>query len=1358
MKKLKGMKYVNLTVFVLLFSMAAYAQTGVITGTLNVCPGSTTALSDTTPGGTWTSANPAIAIVDSAGIVTGVSAGTVNITYTSGAGNAIALLTVNAAPSAISGPALTCIGSGPAYADSTIGGTWSTITPSIGAIGSSSGIVTGSSSGNMSILYTLPDGCFASDTITMMPPPCDPPILPVCAGDTETIGTFCEPAGGLWTSGTPLIATIGSSSGTITGVSAGTAVFTYTISGCTLSVSGMVNVNPAPIFSSISALCSGSTIHLGDPTPGGTWSSNNAAVAIVGTTGTVTGVTPGTTSISYTLSGCSSSKTVTVNTSPNPYNVTGGGAYCSGGSGLAIGLSSSDLGVNYQLYSGSIAAGSTVPGNGTPLSFGPETHSGTYTVVATNNITGCTNNMTGTATITINPTPSHISGSSTVCGGSPIDLYDMPTGGIWSSSNPAIASVSGIGVVTGITSGTAIIDYTVSGCTVSKTVTVYTMPIDTVTGGGGYCYGTHGADVRLSGSDTGISYQLYDGSMRIDGPLSGTGGMIDFGNQTLSGTYTVKGTGTFGCSTIMYGSATVSILSSPYTFVVTGGGTYCPGGTGLHVGLTGSQYGTTYQLMLSGTPVGSPVTGTGSLIDFGPQTASGTYTVIATKSGCNAAMAGSAYVSIAAAPAVYSVASAGSYCAGGTGTAVSLSGSQAGVSYQLFSGASPIGTPIAGTGSPISFGPITTGTYAVTATNTATGCTSSMAGSDTIVTTPLPSVYNVLGGGSFCAGGTGVLVGLSNSNPGISYQLYNGTTPLSIVTGTGYSFDFGLQTAGGVYTVIATNTSTGCASNMADSAIVSITAVVTPSVSISSSMDTICAGNTVSFNAITVFGGYLPVLTWYVNGIETMTGSAYTYTPANGDIVSVVLQSTAACATPAIVNSSMTLAVNPVPVITGDSSVCLGSSTALSSDAGSTWFSSIPTVATIGTVGSSTGVVWPMSAGVTVITCRLSGCSSTLTFTVDALPSLSITTATSCGSISALTAQGATAYTWAPSTALTCTACATTLANPDTSTVYTVTGTNATGCSDTASVYVDANRICGYISCGATPYNAFMVWLIQFNPIDSSIISEDSVADCSSGGAPYYQFSDVPPGNYYVKAALTGEPADTAGYVPTYGQNSAHWYAATAITHAYATDSQHINMVADTVPPGKGYVGGYISIGSGSGTSGFTPAPGVLVFLEDIHNVVRAYTYTDEAGNYAFTNIALNDYIVFPENYDYNTIPASMVTLSSTADSARGVDFKIYTTKRLITPLTTGLSSVTENVGLVVYPNPSRGDINIRWGSAPINVNVVITDMAGQEVYRTTISGSAAETRITPGLQNGVYLLTVRSNEISYSAQLVIVK
>lgn len=91
-----------------------------------------------------------------------------------------------------------------------------------------------------------------------------------------------------------------------------------------------------------------------------------------------------------------------LNAAPTAYAVTGSGSFCQDGLGLAVGLSNSDIGVNYQLYSAETAVGSPVAGTGSAISFGNQT-AGTYTVTATNTTTLITGSMTGSAVITANP-------------------------------------------------------------------------------------------------------------------------------------------------------------------------------------------------------------------------------------------------------------------------------------------------------------------------------------------------------------------------------------------------------------------------------------------------------------------------------------------------------------------------------------------------------------------------------------------------------------------------------------------------------------------------------------------------------------------------------------------------------------------------------------------------------------------------------------------------------------------------------------------------------------------------------------------------------------------------------------------
>ena len=445
---------------------------------------------------------------------------------------------------------------------------------------------------------------------------------------------------------------------------------------------------------------------------------------------------------------------VTVLDAPTIYNVTGGGSYCVGGAGIAVGLDGSELGVNYQLQLGGVDVGTPIAGTGVAISFGLQTAAGIYTVIATTTTTPpCSEDMNGSAVITIDPLP---------------------------------------------------------------------LAFD-VTGGGSYCAGDPGLVVGLSGSELGVNYQLQLGGVDVGTPIAGTGSAISFGLQTAAGIYTVVasvGSGT-ACVEDMNGSAIITIDPLPLVYNVTGGGSYCAGDPGLVVGLSGSELGVNYQLQLGGVDIGTPIAGTGAAISFGLQTAAGTYTVVATNTSttaCTENMNGSAFITIDPLPLVFDVTGGGSYCAGDPGLAVGLSGSQLGINYQLQIGGVDVGAPVAGTGVAISFGLQTAaGTYTVVATSTsATACTENMNGSAVITIDPLPLVFDVTGGGSYCAGDPGLAIGLSGSQLGVNYQLQIGGVDVGApVAGTGSAISFGLQTAAGTYTVVASvGSGTACVEDM----------------------------------------------------------------------------------------------------------------------------------------------------------------------------------------------------------------------------------------------------------------------------------------------------------------------------------------------------------------------------------------------------------------------------------------------------------------------------------------------------------------------------------------------------------------
>ncbi|HRY33874.1 MAG TPA: hypothetical protein P5531_12980, partial [Bacteroidales bacterium] len=476
------------------------------------------------------------------------------------------------------------------------------------------------------------------------------------------------------------------------------------------------------------------------------------------------------------VAGAAVTFTLTVLPTPVVFSVTGGGSYCAGGAGLAVGLDGSENGVNYELFIDGTSSGIILGGDGNALAFGLWLQAGTYTITATN---ACgTYNMDGNAVITIDPLPM-IQADVTGPDGS---ITTMTSGNSYT-----MTICSGEEVITSDPTSTSLDP---ASCGPLWAELTYTTNISTLPP-------TQTVNVAVASTIppfTAITPENHDGVAK-DIVFVSTPYYDVNGNSMLDAA-------DFAGAPVNF---TLSVLPTPVVFNVTGGGNYCAGGAGLAVGLDGSENGTNYELYLDGTGTGNILAGDGNALGFGLQTLAGTYTVMATNACATLSMDGNAVIGIDPLPLVFNVTGGGNYCAGGAGLAVGLDGSENGSNYELYLDGTGTGNILAGDGNALDFGLQTlAGTYTVMATNAC--ATLSMDGNAVIGIDPLPLVFNVTGGGNYCAGGAGLAVGLDGSENGSNYELYlDGTGTGNILAGDGNALDFGLQTLAGTYTVMATN-------------------------------------------------------------------------------------------------------------------------------------------------------------------------------------------------------------------------------------------------------------------------------------------------------------------------------------------------------------------------------------------------------------------------------------------------------------------------------------------------------------------------------------------------------------------------
>lgn len=304
------------------------------------------------------------------------------------------------------------------------------------------------------------------------------------------------------------------------------------------------------------------------------------------------------------------------------------------------------------------------------------------------------------------------------------------------------------------------------------------------------------------------------------------------------------------------------------------------------------------------------------------------------------------------------------------------------------------------------------------------------------------------------------------------------------------------------------------------------------------------------------------------------------------------------------------------------------------------------------------------------------------------------------------------------------------------------------------------NEISGYITYDSTVTNSqlsFDVWLIR-EGYDSSVNSitltaVDSLTILSQYYWANYSFNNHPGGVYYVKAHVT--PGITnPGLIPTYHQSSAMWNTATQIVHTgIASTYNNIYMLSGTPGSGPGFIGGNVSQGAGKGTN--TGIANQLILLRNANNDVIAATYTDVNGDYSFGSLATGTYTIYPEEMNYQTIPSAALVIGAGVNTYNYVDFEKNSNS--IEPKTTAVKDVTNNI-FGIYPNPSKGQVNISWKeNVKGDAHIMVTDLAGRMVYSTQATATTSVTQINlNSLNHGVYFIKINTAKGQYTERIVL--
>ncbi len=983
-------------------------------------------------------------------------------------------------------PVAVCFGAADTLRDSSSYGAWVSSNTGVATVGSISGIITGISSGTALISFTnaaCPQNFIVTISLANVAG------AEICQGATAILTD--STAGGTWSSGDDLIATIGSGTGMVTGVSTGIDPITYIMpSGCTATGNVTVDVTPGPISGSTS-VCAGSTITLSDAVGGVSWSSSNVAVATIGTDGTVTGVAAGTTTITCFVVSCYTTLIITVNPLPNAGAITGTLTVCPAAT-TPLTDATGDAGGVWSSVTTTVA---TIDATG--LVSGVATGTSTVSYTVTN---GC-GTAAATVVVTVDPLPDAgaITGILTVCPGATTPLSDATgdAGGVWSSVTTTVATISATGIVSGVASGTSVISYTVTNfCGASAATAIVTVNPSPNTGAiTGVLTVCPGATTQLTDA-TGDAGGTWSSVTTTVATISSTGLVSGIALGTSIISYTV----TNSCGTAA-ATAVVTVNALPNAGAVNGTLTVCPAATTPLSDPTGDAGG----VWSSVTTTVATISATGLVSGVATGTSLISYTVT---NSCGTAAA-TAIVTVNPLPDAGAVTGTFTVCPGATTTVSDATGDPGGVWSSVTTTIATISSAGVVTG-------VATGTTIIS--YTVTNSCGTAAATAIVTVNPEPNAGAITGTLTVCPGSTTPLADATGDAGGTWSSV---TTTVATIDATG------LVTGVATGTSIISYTVTNSCGTAAATAIVTVNLV--PNAGAITGVLTVCPGATTPLTDATGDAGG----TWssVTTTVATVSATGVVTGVAQGTSTISYLV-TNVCST-AVATAIVT--VNPLPnagAITGTFTVCPGATTNLTDltgDTGGTWSSSAIIIATVGSTGVVTGVLAGTSRISYKVTNSCGTASATAVVTVNAFPNAGfiLGTLTVCpGSTTSLSdAFGTAGGTWSSVTTTVATVAATGIVTgvaSGTSTIsYTVTNVCGTRAA-TAVVTVNAAPTPVITPLGDTTFCPGSFVVLTANP-GAGLSYQWYVGGVAISGALSSEYIAATGGSYQVSETLSAD-------------------------------------------------------------------------------------------------------------------------------------------------------------------------------------------------------------------------------------------
>ncbi len=592
-----------------------------------------------------------------------------------------------------------------------------------------------------------------------------------------------------------------------------------------------------------------------------------------------------------------------------------------------------------------------------------------------------------------------------------------------------------------------------------------------------------------------------------------------------------------------------------------------------------------------------------------------------------------------------------------------------------------------------------------------------------VIITPLCNISLNPSSNPICLGRSITLT--TNAASGILWN--TGSTANSIVV---------TPTATTVYSVTGTSTAACIAAN-----IVTVT-VQNSSISASSSTNAVCLSNTVTLSGIGA-----NTYTWssgVSNGVPFTPLATVIYT----------LTGTNACGT---YSTTQTVSVSALPVIaiSTSSAVCAGNVATLTAG-GATTYTWMP-----GNIVGVNCIISPLATTIYTVAGTSGPCGGIANITVIAKPNPTVTTSASNSLICAgaqvtLTAFGAISYTWQSGA----TVSSSLVVSPTTPSAYPVSGTNSLGCTSNSTqvVIVNPSPIINVIASetlicagGSSTLTASggsnYTW--NFGPTTASVVvspTANTVYSVISTGVGCNTTQTVSVNVFTQTLTVSNSTAICMGSSITlnaFGGTTYLWSngGTGSSIFVYPSVSTLYTVSAVTV------INNMSCNSTGSVNLTINPNPTVTAVLTRsvICRGESTILTANGANTYVWNNTATT------QSFVINPIINTNYTVTGTnLNGCKGtgtVQVKVNTC--------TGISELSNQNGLKIYPNPNNGEFTIE---SQLAIDLIIINELGQTVKKIQLSSANNLQLKVSDLANGIYFIVGKNKTTNINQKIIVNK